>query len=229
MRFIAHYLIGLLLLTSCVQTENKKLAIESTLEKKAITLTNRQKESDSIGGFSIINTGPRGGRYLNSSGIDYRYTVFRIQIINDTIAPINFDIKLPGSSISLLPDSTIELNVFLVPEKYIPIAIKDTFNFGLDLEKFFESGDPQKFEFNSVIEPNKQSTIYIGMLFASEIANGATRSQLAVEGHDESPHYPVESTVHYHLKNQPLDLIYGISFDAPNNYISIPCGQVRIK
>lgn len=229
MRIIAFDIIGILLLISCLPTQDKKKANEMAIEKNTFTQPNIQSNAENILAVRITNSGPRGGAYLNSAGTKYRYVVFRVQIINDTIYPINLDIKFPRNPISLLPDSTIELSVFLVPENFTPSVIKDTFNFGVDLEAFFESGDPRKFEFNSVIKPKKQSTFFVGMLFESETVNGVTRAQLAAEGHDESPHYPVESTVHYNLKYQPLNLIYGISFDAPRNYISIPCGQVRLK
>ncbi len=230
MRFIAYYIIGLHLLTSCVQTENKKIEIESTLEKKTIVLTKPQKKSDSNSGFSIINTGPKGGRYLSSNGTDFRYTVFRIQIINDTIIPINLALKFPPKSTWLLPDSTIELKVFLIPEKFTPDSIKDTFNFGVRMEEFFESGNNQQFVLDTSIPPEEPLAVFIGVLYEPQLMNGITRTKLFVEGHDnDAPFYPVNSVESYDINTNSLNLYYGISFDPPNYYISIPCGQIRIK
>lgn len=230
MRFIPFYIIGLFLLTSCIQTKNKKTEIEATLEKKTITRSNTQKNSDSTGGVQIITTGPRGGSYLGSKGEEFRYAVFRIQIINDTIIPINLEFKLPSNQISLLPDSTVALKVFLIPEQFTPNSIKDTFNFGVRMEELFESGNNQQFVLETSIQPEVPLIVFIGILFESQLMNGITRTQLFVEGHDDdAPFYPVKSSEHYDIDTNALNLYYGISFDPPNYYISLPCGQIRIN
>jgi hypothetical protein len=230
MRYITNYIIGILLLTSCVHTENKILEIDSTIERKTVTPTNSHKKSDVNSGFSIINTGPRGGRYISSKGTDFRYTVFRVQIINDTVVPINLSLKFPPKSIWLLPDSTIELKVFLIPEKFTEDSITDTINLGVRMEEFFESGVNQQLDLNTSIHPEKPLTVFIGVLMDPKQINGITRTKLFVEGHDnDRPYYSVKSVESYDINTDSINLQYGISFDPPNYYITIPCGKIQIK
>ena len=193
----------------------------------SIYFTNKDQNSGSI---TILNTGPRGGAYQSSNGANFRYTIFRVEILNDTIIPINLDFNFPKSPIALLPDSTLVFEVFLVPEKFTPDSIQDVFNFGARLEDLFESGHNYQFDLKTSIQPKHMQTLYIGILLKSNIIDGATRANLYVEDHDhDAPFFKVASKNKYILNTSPLNLVYGISVDPPNYYAFIPCGQVYFE
>ncbi|MDX1630201.1 MAG: hypothetical protein R3345_15935 [Fulvivirga sp.] len=227
MRFFLHNIIGLLILMCCMQTDDKEPVGQQLADNNPVTTPDTPKEYEGNSHIRILNTGPRGGVYESSAGDTFRYTVFRIQLFNDTIIPVKLDIHFPEKPIALLPDSTIVLDVFRLPDEFTPDSIQDVFNFGVEMEDFFESGINKKSPFETSILPNEQQTLYVGILYVSNIPDGRTRAKLFLEGHDkDAPYFPVHSVEEYKVDNSPINLVYGISFDAPNYYAFIPCGSI---
>ncbi len=229
MRFFNHSIFVLLIVASCTQTQDQKTAAQNPSDIDSDTSIQLTENVGDFGGISILTTGPRGGRYLSSEGIDFRYTVFGIQISNDTIVPINLALDFPTKPTWLLPDSVVQLKVFLIPEKFASDSIQDAFNFGVRMEEFFELGNDQQLTLDASIPPEQPLILFIGVLYEPELMSGVTRTKLFVEGHDHgAPFYPVKSIERYELTTNSLNLFYGISFDPPNHHVSIPCGQIRI-
>ena len=229
MRYFYHYMFVLLMLASCKQTQDREPVTQqqADIHTETSIRTKKVEKTDSI---RILNTGPRGGAYQNSKGDNFRYTVFRVEVLNHASQPIQLDLNLPKSPTGLLPDATIVFQVFLVPEKYTPDTIQDTFNFGAKLEALFESGDPYQFELSTAIEPNNHQTLYIGILLKSQIIDGATRAKLFVEGQDQdAPFIKVVSQNNYKLQNKPINLVYGVSVASAKYHTLIPCGQIKIE
>lgn len=229
MKFLAYNIIGLLLLTSCMQTQERELNAQS-LADIIVPTTFTPQDPESHGNISILNSGPKGGDYQSKTGTNFRYTIFRIQVINDTIVPIILDFTLPTKSILLQPDSVINLEAFLISEDFTPNSIRDTFNFGVRMEDYFESEIERQRSFKTSVQPKEQHTFYIGILYKSDLVNQKTRTKLFIEGLDnDAPHYPVNSVEKYRDISNPTNLFYGISVDPPTYHALIPCGQIRFE
>ncbi|WP_411896230.1 hypothetical protein [Winogradskyella sp. A2] len=230
MRFFNHYIFVLFILTSCIQTQDRGTVAQKQSDINSDTGIHLTESDGNFGGIRILNTGPRGGAYQSSNGDNFRYTVFRVEILNDTIIPIKLDINFPNSPIGLLPDSTVVFEVFLIPDKFTPDTIQNVFNYGARLEDLFESGHNYQFDLSTSIQPNEQRTLYVGILLKSKIIDGTTRAKLFVEGQDQdAPFFKVASKNEYKLNNSPINLFYGVSVSAPKYQTLIPCGQIRIE
>ncbi|QBA64000.1 hypothetical protein [Muriicola soli] len=230
MRFFIQYIFAVLIITSCIQTQDKGSVAQKQSDINSSTSIHFKENVGNFGGITILNTGPRGGFYQSSNRENFRYTVFRVEIFNDTIIPIKLDIKFPKSPIGLLPDSTIVFEAFLVPDKFIPDSIQDDFNFGARLEDLFESGHKYQFDLSTSIQPENQRTLYVGILLKSKIIDGTTRAKLFVEGQDQdAPFFKVSSRNRYKLNKNPINLVYGISVAAPKYHTLISCGQIKIE
>lgn len=229
MRFFIYYIFVLFIFTSCLQTQDKGTLPQKQSDINSDTSSHFKENKGIFGNIRILNTGPRGGGYQSSKGENFRYTVFRVEILNDTIIPIKLDINFPNSPIGLLPDSTLFFEVFLVPDKFTPDSIQDVFNFGARLEDLFESDHKYQFDLSTSIQPDEQQTLYIGILLKSKIIDGTTRAKLFVEGQDQdAPFFKVATNNKYKLSKNPINLVYGISVAAPKYHTLIPCGQISI-
>ena len=140
-------------------------------------------------------------------------------------------LDFPSSSVFLLPDHSVNLDLAVLPDNIIPNSIKDTIDFGVkDVKKFFGSDITNFSSAKKTIMPVDSETFYIGILFKSEIENGLTRSILFIDGQEiNAPFLPIKSIQNIPSESNTLNLVYGIGVDPPNHYKLIPCGQIFIR
>jgi len=229
MKKLILYTIGFTSFLCCVNNkkeDSQKSWIEQKTVVEAITIPSISKVKN---GVKFINTGPRGGSYINSDSTEIRYTIFRVQIVNDTIIPLNLELNFPKKTIELLPDSSVLLNISIIPDSLTPDNIQNNLNFGvIGIEEFFESELSERYMLKTSIQPNEQHIVYIGIKFASELDNGTTRSILFINGQDIVAPFLPQKSIEINNKNpEILDLVYGIGVDPPNNYNLIPCGKIK--
>ncbi|MBK9285688.1 MAG: hypothetical protein IPM51_15420 [Sphingobacteriaceae bacterium] len=116
-------------------------------------------------GVELFSCGPRGGVHVSKEGNSYSYRIFRLQLVNDSVKPMELNIELPEIAI---PQNTFVLNsihAFLIPQEYSPERIIDTFNFGVkNIEQFLETGLTKSTTVNKKIKPNENCVLYFGCL-----------------------------------------------------------------
>jgi hypothetical protein len=175
-----------------------------------------------FGGVGILCNGPRGGVQTDSWGRSASYRIFRIELINDSMCPMNVTLKIPDK-VPLLPDSNQFLKVFLFPDSLTPHHKKDTFNFGvtgLDSILFRYSGRSELLR--TRIQPKKERIIYIGVL-----TEGLARAYMFIRGFDSGVPFLPQNAVMADGKNKDvLKLIFAIGIDPPRNYALVDCGQI---
>lgn len=177
----------------------------------------------------IEHEGPRGGFYVNTVGEKFRYVVFASQFSNDGQRTLKLNIGFPDSPVKLEPDTSLKVEVILVPEGFTPDRKKDSLNFGLHLEDYFELAERENAKKELILSPNESKTIYSLVLFGSNFESGISRSKLFVEGQDhDGPFYQVRSSQIYSLKEAEASFMFGFSFDPPNNHVLIPCGTISL-
>lgn len=222
--------LGIILFSSaCSSVDPSSTNQSPKLEQQNSALVSLQ-ESDSCTAFHIINKGPRGGNYISSDGSNFRYAIFNVEIGNDTIAPLHLTLNFPSTPCLLSPDSITELEVFMMPEEFTPTEAKDTFNFGVRIEEFFEANIKKEFLLETEIPPSQSHSAFIVLLFNTELKNGVTRTKLFTAGRDqEAPFYQDNSHENYSFSKPSAKLYFGISFDPPNHHALIPCGYLLLE
>ena len=215
---------GVIMLASCVSPESKESSKTSNKEVLAFAEGDSLKMEE---GLTILHEGPRGGGYKTSRGDVKRYTVYRVQLSNDFPKDLELNLNLPNQGVKLQPGSSIDLDVFLIPKNFTPNHVKDTFNFGVKMEDFFESGSAPLLMLSQTIPAREKQAIYIAVVLKNDPPNGMTRTKLFLEGGgSEAPFYGVRSESKYPLDDMGTNLYFGISIDPPNNYAVIPCGRI---
>ena len=220
MRYLTIYTLGMLTLGSCNDSQNNDFQkTQRTLKVIPYTTYDRYY------GIGTINCGPLGGVY-NSSTKSYSYRIFRIQLINDTICPVELNISFPGKPIALYPDTNQSLRVFLFPDELTPDTIQDVFSFGIrGLESFLDTGLNKPTSLTRLIQPKGEHILYIGF-----ITDGLARAKLFINGQSPGLSFlPVKSVVTDSKDKNSLDLLFDIRINNPQNYSLIHCGQIVFK
>ena len=190
-----------------------------------------QKPLKSYPNIKILNEGPAGSKFTNSKGEDDGFLVFRIQIFNDTIVPIDLEIKFPSKPVPLLPDSITKVEVYVLPDSITPDTIQNAANFGvIGIEDYFNSDLTDPGSLKTTIQPKEHHTLYLGMLYESEskMGFGTFRAKLFLNGQDiDAPFLPVTSIKTEKTDSSYLDLIFGIGYTPHNQHTLIPCGQIN--
>ena len=154
MKKLIFYTIGFTSFLCCVnnkKVDSQKSWIEQKTVVEAITIPSISKVKN---GVKFINTGPRGGSYINSNSTEIRYAIFRVQIVNDTIIPLNLELNFPEKTIDLLADSSILLNISIIPDSLTPYNIQNNLNFGvIGIEEFLESELSERYMLKTSIPP----------------------------------------------------------------------------
>ncbi|MBT8375498.1 MAG: hypothetical protein KJO22_01390 [Bacteroidia bacterium] len=205
----------LLIILSCNEIHKNDKKVKEGNHENLVETIHFHRTSQENKGVLVLNSGPKGGNYTNSFGDEIRYTIFRVQVINDTIIPIELDFALPKNPIALLPDSKVILDIFLLPDSLTPKGLQDNLNFGITgIDTFFESKVKNTSVVKTFIQPNEHYIFYIGILFKSEITNGTTRSKLFINGQNiDAPFLPFTKIESDLKENNILELVYGIGVD----------------
>ncbi|HEX5002673.1 MAG TPA: hypothetical protein VFW78_09250 [Bacteroidia bacterium] len=201
----AIYLFGLFILSACQQsTGNGDTTIHQTTATSSSS-PNIPETSDTYNGFTIVNKGPRGGGYTDPAGHPLGYRIFRVQLINDSLVPLDFNINFTSNDVPLRPKSDGHLKVFLFPKSMTPDK-QEEYDFGITgLPAFLDTGLREPTKLQITIQPKKEYVFYVGALLY--YSNGSARAKLIASGQY---------------------LIYKIDINEPPPVSAeIPCGQFR--
>jgi hypothetical protein len=196
--------------------------------------------TESYRGIKILNSGPTGSKFTNSKRGEFMLLIFCIQIINDTIVPIDLEIQFPLKPTPLLPDSLTKVELLLLPESITPDTIQNAFNWGIiGIEEYFNSNFTDPVILKTKILPKEQRILYLGMLSESNKKHGTFRANLFLNGQNiredhlffgsesDAPFLPATSIETEKTEYSSLELVYGIGFAPHNQYTLIPCGQIN--
>lgn len=158
------FIFGLLIFVSCRQSTVQRETNTPQKINKSHAVSNMPETFDNYGGVTFVTIGPRGGGYVNPAGNNIGYRIFRVQIINDSIVPIDFDINFSKDSVTLLPKSHGFVKVFLFPRSMTPDK-QDEFDFGITgLKPFLDSVSNKPTSLKMTIQSKKEYVFYIGVL-----------------------------------------------------------------
>lgn len=204
------YLINLLLLT---------FALYSCTDKPSTQ--DKTPEQNKYSGVRIKNYLPTGSIYIDSSGERHGYRSIVVEITNDTLVPINLQMKFPNKYIDLYPSTTSAYKVFLLPDSIIPEKEYDNndsltkgLKFGID-EGIYESLTLKK-----IIKPGETYKLRLGFLVNPD---GLTRAELFSKDYKPNLAIP-DSAIKFSNNKNEIELLLGVTLNK--NYSTISCGQI---
>lgn len=226
MQHLAKYIFGLLVLIACTEPQNNTISTAQGHTKSASSIPNIPTTYDKYFGIGTINCGPRGEIYVNSSGKSFPYRIFRVQIINDTVCPMELKVSFPDKPVPQYPDTTQSIKVFLFPDALTPDTIQDVYNFGIrGLESFLDTGLNKPTTLTKLIQPKGEYILYIGCL-----TDGLARAKFFINGQDPGLTFLQDKSVVTGTKNKNMfDLVFGVGINPPKNHTLIHCGQIVFK
>ena len=225
---IAVVLISFLILLSCKEEASHATTAKPHAPARTLMLSkdlNMPVNYDSYGNVSFITQGPRGGVLIDANGKKISYRVFRIQIANDTTCSVELSLKLPASSIRLLPDTNQYFWAFVFPDSVTPATLKDTFDFGIDVGKYLDTYSQKVSQIKTIVKPKSNRFIYVGIINGGP--DDRTRSVLFLKGHD--PKLPFLPTIPTSMPQKKPQLMLGVGTGPANHYAIIECGQMVFK
>ena len=231
MNKFTYCILGLLVCTSLMNCQNRQSQAAQQDELNQVTATKISETFESYPNIKILNEGPTGSKFTNSKGEEETFLVFRVQIFNDTIVPIDIEVKFPSKPAALLPDSLAKVKVYVLPDSITPDTIQNAANFGvIGIENYFNSDLTDPGILKTTIQPKEHHTLYLGMLQEGKMGFGfgTYKAKLFLNGQDiDAPFLPVTYIKTEKTGSSSLDLIFGIGYTPHNQYTLIPCGQIN--
>ena len=224
-----NYILGLLVCTALMHCQNQQSQDVKQDELNQATATKISETFESNPNIKILNEGPAGSKFTNSKGEEDGFLVFRIQIFNDKIVPIELEVRFPSIPVPLLPDSITKVEIYVLPDSITPDTLQNAANFGvIGIEDYFNSDLTDPGILKTTIQPKEHHTLYLGILMESEMGSGTIRGKVFLNGQDiDAPFLPVTSIKTEKTGSSSLELIYGIGYRPHNQYILIPFGQIN--
>ena len=184
--------------------------------------------SNTPGGIALQTDGPRGGGYIDPSGKQLGYWIYRVHVMNDTTIPVELAMDFPGGPIVMLPDSNKYPSVFLFPDEITPDTAQDVFDFGIAGSVAFLSTRPSgPTSLRTKVLPGEDHLLCIGVVLPLD---GVGRAELFIDGQGpDSSYFPEGSIPTGTRKGDALDLIFGIAIDPPMHYSMVPCGRITFN
>lgn len=223
---VFYFIIIALVFTACNDAQTKNQKGIRHLGNRSGNISFIPEVIDLHRGVSIINTGPRGGVYIDSKGRALNYRVFRVQLFNDTTCPIQIKLNISNLSYKLFPDSTQSVNLFLFPDSLYPYENRDTLNFGLkSSELYLETALKKTSIYEKTLQPDETGFIYFGC-----IMDGIARAKLFFEGQSVKDsflkigHKNINSK-----KSDSMHVFFGLANIDPYSKIIIPIGELIFK
>lgn len=168
-------------------------------------------------GISLINDPIRGNGFTDSTGGTKLFINWlKVQLVNDTIIPINVQMHFSNKANSFLHSQNETYKAFLLhdPGK----------KSGKALNIFLNKELQRPASLNKIIQPGEICIVNVGLLFSTP-AVGLIRSELFFKGsgHDL---YKTNTIVSIN-KIEGLELMLGVTLSSQSTYYStVSCGQI---
>lgn len=211
-----YYVLGLLLCSSLLYCQNQAA---HQVQLNTSSIANNHETFESYHNIKILTNGPTGSKFTNSKRGEFGLLIYMIQIFNDSIVPIDLEVKFPSKPVPLLPDSMTKVEVYMLPDSITPDTIQNAANWGvIGIEDFFNSDLTDPGILKTRIQPKEHHTFYLGMLSESErkMGSGTTIAKLFLNGQAiDAPLSPVA------LWLSELDKLSRTSYNTTNDMSSI--------
>ncbi|MET4108159.1 hypothetical protein [Hymenobacter sp. UYP22] len=129
----------------------------------------------------IQNSLPKGGlNYIDPTGKIYIYAVFWTRIVNEADRPFDLAIDFPSDSFEFPPSSENYIKL-LLPADTLTLAKAPSFDYGLAVKPFLDTGIHKSSSLRRTINPKEASSFYVVTL-ATHGVNGTLRTGLRIKG-----------------------------------------------
>ena len=184
---------------------------------------------ESYRGIKILDEGPAGSKHTNEKRGVFGCTKLRITIFNDTVVPVDLEVKFPPQPVASLPDSVITAQYWVLPDSLTPDLPIRGFNFGIiGLEEHFNADFTDPGVVKTTLQPNEYHTFYIAGIGSGPFGFGSSYPKLFINGQDlHSPYLQGKSVKTERPDSSSLSLVFGISHTPHNLYTLIPCGKIK--
>ena len=190
-------------------------------------IANKISELESYRGIKILDEGPAGRKHNNSKRGEFGVTKMRITIINDTIVPIELEVKFPPNQSSSIPEPSYKVQIWILPDELTPKNFVNARDFGIvGLEEHFNSDFTDPGFVKTIIQPKEDYTFYIASMGESPFTFGSSYPKLFINGQDVDTPYLQDKSIKTTNTDGSLDLIFGIGHTPHNLYTLIPCGKI---
>lgn len=221
-----NYAFSILVLIACFSL----IRCQTKLSQDNLNQVTQSKlaEIESYRGIKILDEGPAGSKHTNSKRGEFGCTKFRITVYNDTIVPIELEIKFPSQPTTSLPDPAYKNQYWVLPDSLTPNTFQRTRNFGITgLEEHFNSDFTDSRIVKKTIQPKDHYTFYLAGMGESPFGSGQSYSKLFINGQKvEVPYLQGKSIKGENTDSSSLMLVWGIGHMPHNLYTLIPCGQI---
>ncbi|MCR9287435.1 MAG: hypothetical protein NXI23_08640 [Bacteroidetes bacterium] len=222
------FILGISICFSLMKCQNGDRRVAMQQEPVQVPIAKILDTLESYRGIKILDEGPAGSKHTNSTRGVFGCTKFRITIFNDTIVPIDLEIKFPPKQVPSLPDSLIKVQYWVLPDALTPEIPIRGFNFGITgLEEHFNSDFTDSGIVKITIQPKEYHTFYLAGIGEGPFERGSSYSKLFINGQDIDVPYIQDKSVKKENSNGSLELVFGIGHTPHNLYTLIPCGQIN--
>jgi hypothetical protein len=222
------FILGFSICFSLTNCQNGQSRVTQQQEPIQIPIAKILDTLESYRGIKILDQGPAGSKHTNSKRGVFGCTKFRITIFNDTIVPIDFEMKFPPNQVPSLPDPLIKVQYWVLPDSLTPEIPIRAFNFGITgLEEYFNSDFTEPGIVKITIQPKKYHTFYIAGIGEGPFERGSSYSKLFINGQDIDVPYIQNKSIKKENSDGSLELIWGIGHTPHNLYTLIPCGHIK--
>ncbi|MBT8266806.1 MAG: hypothetical protein HKN51_15815 [Saprospiraceae bacterium] len=219
----AFSILGLLACSSLLQCQSKLAQADlNQVTQSKIT------EIENYRGIKILDEGPTGSKHTNSKRGEFGCSKFRITVYNDTILPIELEIKFPSQPTTSLPDPAFNNQYWVLPDSLTPDTFQNAWNFGIiGLEEHFNSDFTDSPIVKRTIQPKEYYTFYLAGIGETTFGSGQNYSKLFINGQKiDVPYLQGKSIKDENTESDSLNLVWGIGHSPHNLYTLIPCGQI---
>jgi hypothetical protein len=188
-----------------------------------LKVNGKLNELNASQGIIIENSLPKGGgRYTDSTGKTFGYSIIWTRVINETTAPLELTINFPSDSFAIPPSH--DYAKFFLPPGTMTFDKEIQYMYGVtDFESFLDSAFNKPSMVQRTINPKEEYFFYTAMVsYRASNQAGVTRRK---PGMREAPIRPARSG--YILKEQHL--FYKDNIVPQLDSASIPWGHVVVK
>jgi hypothetical protein len=182
-------------------------------------------------GVQITNNLLTGSMYADTAGAQYQYRSIIVDIINDTLIPVNLQIEFPNKFLKLNPSTRDKYKVFLLPDS---MTTDRQYSIGADnglVSKTLEILlDKELYEFSlkKIIRPGEKYKLRLGFLF--DMNSGQTCAELFSKGHRQNLIIPEKEIKKSSTNKNTIELILDVAVNpGQKNFVSysaLTCGQL---
>ncbi len=186
-------------------------------------------------GVYIENSLRYGRIYIDPNGLKYIYRYIKVNIINDSLIPLQVNMAFSKTDYSPTPDHGKTFRVFLLPDTMSPENQQSDDFYKREVIPFLNAGSKIPLTFQKVIQPKESCLFNLGFLSADGSHLEPMPMALFSKGHSYRFNAIPESAIAQAVaEHSSLNLFLGLDFsissgDTSKPYALIPCGSLSFS